>query len=934
MNIFNKVTLQSLKKNRTRTFVTIIGIMLSTALICAVTTSFASVRQYAISYFEYTDGKWHGLEKNIDNNSFKRIAESDEVKDKAVFSYIGYANIGSQNSYKPYLYISGFQEDEQGIAPIHIISGRMPENSSEILLPDHLAGNGEVYYSEGDVLDLEIGDRVANTDELINMDTDEMDYALKENLDIDSLINDNLDLINSYILRQDTPYVAVDDKNGNTINAEKLNIKETREYTVVGFYSRPEFEDTFAPGYTALTVPDEYTEDTYYTVFYRMKHMGDIYSFMEENGFEDNGMSSRTHSELLMFRGVSKYASFYGMIYGLMAVVIGLIMFGSIMLIYNAFSISVSERTKQFGLLSSIGATKKQLRKMVRFEATTLSFIGIPLGIGLGILGMWVTFLAIGSRFTIFSGDEYREPMRVCVSPTALIAASIIAFVTIRISAWIPSVRATKITAVEAIRQNSDIKQSKHVKTPKIIFKLFGLSGMLAHKYFKRSKKKYRATIISLFMSIVLFISACAFTSYLVNSVNDAYSTFKTDYIYSLYDRGIDEEETMVSPDELLRIIKNTEHITGASYYKQNYYNTYIDEKYLTKDMLKTAATENNIMSSKDGKRIVGVNVCFVDDEMYKRLLKEHGLSENEFMNEESPVGIAFDNSFDLDVETGRMVRHKAFNTDKFEAELQSYDDIEGYYVAETHIDGKVTYSSEVGTDTIDVDEFECLEEVTLKVGKVLDEEPFFVNYYSSCILYPYSALGTLLGEQGYDSYGIEFSINSDDIYGGYDALEKVFNEKGVYNGFLINYAAFAETSRNMVIIIKVFAYGFIVLISLIAAANVFNTITTNINLRRREFAMLKSVGMTAKGMRKMLNFECILYGTKALLYGLPMSAIVTYLIYISINRGIDTYFSMPWGAVGIAVLSVFLVVFATMMYSMSKIKKDNPIDALKNENL
>jgi putative ABC transport system permease protein len=161
-----------------------------------------------------------------------------------------------------------------------------------------------------------------------------------------------------------------------------------------------------------------------------------------------------------------------------------------------------------------------------------------------------------------------------------------------------------------------------------------------------------------------------------------------------------------------------------------------------------------------------------------------------------------------------------------------------------------------------------------------------------------------------------------------------MFKENDKYVGDLYNYAEFAETSRSIIVIVKVFAYGFIVLISLIAAANVFNTITTNINLRRREFAMLKSVGMTAKGMKKMLNFECILYGTKALLYGLPVSAIVTYLIYCSIRRGIDTYFSIPWGAVGIAVLSVFLVVFSTMMYSMSKIKKDNPIDALKNENL
>ena len=130
------------------------------------------------------------------------------------------------------------------------------------------------------------------------------------------------------------------------------------------------------------------------------------------------------------------------------------------------------------------------------------------------------------------------------------------------------------------------------------------------------------------------------------------------------------------------------------------------------------------------------------------------------------------------------------------------------------------------------------------------------------------------------------------------------------------------------------FSYGFIVLISLIAAANVFNTISTNISLRRREFAMLKSVGMTQKGFNKMMNFECLLYGSHALLFGLPVSCGVTYLIYLAIMEGFETTFHLPWTAIGIAVLSVFLVVGATMMYSMSKVKKDNPIDALKNENL
>ena len=182
--------------------------------------------------------------------------------------------------------------------------------------------------------------------------------------------------------------------------------------------------------------------------------------------------------------------------------------------------------------------------------------------------------------------------------------------------------------------------------------------------------------------------------------------------------------------------------------------------------------------------------------------------------------------------------------------------------------------------------------------------------------------------------YGLLYFIRSDDIHKGFEELQKAMKEMKMDDLYIHNYAKNAEDERNAALIVKVFAYGFIVLISLIAAANVFNTITTNINLRRREFAMLKSVGMTQKGMRKMLNYECILYGSKALIYGIPASAVITYLIYGAINKAIDTPFTMPWKAVGVAVLSVFLVVFVTMMYSMGKIKKDNTIDALKNENL
>ncbi|MDR1067806.1 MAG: ABC transporter permease, partial [Clostridiales Family XIII bacterium] len=149
---------------------------------------------------------------------------------------------------------------------------------------------------------------------------------------------------------------------------------------------------------------------------------------------------------------------------------------------------------------------------------------------------------------------------------------------------------------------------------------------------------------------------------------------------------------------------------------------------------------------------------------------------------------------------------------------------------------------------------------------------------------------------------------------------------------YLTNMAEELEQNRSIILVVNVFTYGFVVLISLIAIANVFNTVSTGINLRRREFAMLRSVGMTDRGFNRMMNCECVFYGLKSLLFALPVAVGVTYLIYRAMMNGVDIAFSLPWASIGISVLSVFLVVFVTMLYAVGKVKKANVIDALRDE--
>lgn len=903
MNVFHKVTIQLLRKNRTRTVVTIIGIILSAAMICAVTTFTSSIQNYVIQDQIYSEGNWHGRALDRDYKTYEAVKSSDKIEEAACFERLGYAIAeGCKNEFKPYIYLLGADGKADEVFPIHIISGSFPASADEILLPEHLTanGNGGVHYEIGDRLTLALGERILNGD----------------------------------VLTQESPcYIYGDD--GRTFNGEKLEIRDTRTYTVVGFYERLgwKIEDITAPGYTALTLADEKApSDASYDVYFRMKKPVDVYSFMSQNG-----LGSSTNRDLLMYTGTFRFDNFSIVLHRLAAIVIGLIMFGSVALIYNAFSISVSERTKQFGLLSSVGATKKQLRRMVLFEAFTVSLIGIPIGILSGIGGIGVTLLLLRDKFHSIG---FNSNMTLSVSPLSVAMAAIVALITVLISAWIPSKRATKVSAVEAIRQNMDISaKQKQVKTSRLTYALFGLPGVLAQKYYKRSRKKYRTTVMSLFISIVLFVSASAFTEYLTETVSVGFESVNYDVLYQASNKDFEN----ITPDELLEQLMAANSVVGASYARERYESAEIRKEYLTEkgiSFLKTNQVQNEDNTALD----IYLRISFVDDASFRKLLKENGLKEDKFMNPNRPLALALDGITPFNTNTKKYETVYFYNCDEFEIDFLSNKEVPGYTLYDVDRDDKgnaVYRYIKNGTDYADgeiikLTKEEAVESMTAEVGKVITERPDFIRSSDArWLIYPISLADSVFeGFTEDPSYEYYFTIQSEKHKVNSEAIKSVLSENGFSSDNLYDITEQVESKRSFVTIIQVFSYGFIVLISLIAAANVFNTISTNISLRRREFAMLKSVGMTEKGFNKMMNFECLLYGSRALLYGLPVSCGVTFLIYRSIMFGYETTFHLPWTAIAIATLSVFIVVFVTMMYAMNKIKKDNPIDALKNENL
>ena len=312
MNIFNKVTLQGMKKSRTRTIVTVIGVILSAAMITAVATFGTSLLNFLVSVSIVKYGGWHVEFLDVDSSFVQERTHDNGVSNTTVFENIGYAALeGLKSPEKPYLFIAGFSQEAFNTLPISLISGRLPENSEEILVPTHVAAKGGVRFTPGDTLNLSVGSR----------------------------LDGNKDL------GQHDPYLSGEVK--------EIFVPETeRTYTVVGIYERPTFEEHSAPGYTLITKAEPADQADSFNMFITLKNPRQVRAYANSTAanevyiFNDN---------VLRFIGLSENRLFNTLLFTVGGILVAIIMIGSIFLIYNSFNISLNERTRQFGILSSVG---------------------------------------------------------------------------------------------------------------------------------------------------------------------------------------------------------------------------------------------------------------------------------------------------------------------------------------------------------------------------------------------------------------------------------------------------------------------------------------------------------------------------------------------------------------------------------------------------
>ncbi|SDM42284.1 ABC transporter permease [Lachnospira pectinoschiza] len=866
MSIFRKYTRESLKKNRTRTLVTIIGIILSMTLFTAVIEGANSGIVYMRDMVKEIEGSYHGFVSNLDQEQLEKLKNNSDIDKVAYLEDQGVAKFDSENPDKPYIRIAGMSENLENLASVGLKQGRMPENENEIIIPDNILTNGGMEFSEGEEIELSLGTREVDG-EIINPD-----MAIRENVE-ETLIN--------------------------TVS---------KKYKIVGVYNRLSYEldSRESASYLALTVDNKTNIYENVNAFFTVKKLSD-YDKVASKLKTDLGVDAvYSHRDLLGLYGALGGSAIADTIKGFAGFLLVLIVVGSVSLIYNSFAISVSERTKRIGILKSVGATKKQIRACIRYEASVLSLIAIPIGIIIGCLGMGITLYFLRDNFSATSYEYAKTQIKLAISPLGLLLAAIICYITTLIAAWIPARRAIKITALDAIRQTTDIKVSpKQLKTSKLTLKLFGFEAMMAKKNFKRNKKKYNFTIISIAASIILFITTSSFCAYADRAIFSQFKTLHNDIYYHIWQdwdvKALANDLSKLDKVDEIGFLYDTESLLFD-----------INDDYLTKDS-KKYSDDLNVYANKQY-----VACKFMDDEEFNELCNKYNLDSSEYYDSNNIKALLKNNL--SETHNGKNYRYNVIDKN-----LKNFD----INIAADKLNAS-DEKEEMAVNQIKKD-------TAFKVGACIELDDYIL-YNNMALVYPHSMLNEVLEQKFHGLYDTEMMskeiyVKAKDHKKAYSNIEQYLIAKGYTSSGLEDARETLEAEMMMIEIVDVFSYGFIILMSLITVANIFNTISTSIMLRKKEIAMLKSVGMSESGVRKMLNYECINYGFKSLILGLPVSIALSYVLYkISSMNNVFNYM-LPYRSILIAAISVFIVVFVSMLYSNSKIKKENTIDALKNEN-
>lgn len=842
MNIVNKLTLRHLKENKGRTVITTLGICVSVAMITAVFVAMASF----LNLFGEIDQVAGGHRHAVFGVTASQIAE---LKNDGRLERVG---ISLDN---PSYQLENRKSNSAGTGEIYIgdktnleqmftgnFEGVIPEKNNEIAVEQSLIDKNKLDWKIGDTVSIPIGNRyyMENGEKSILAGS----YFGDEEFEITEIGEFKITAI-----LHDNPATSARCKIIRGLDLSTLTLADNELASVY-----IEVKDL---NHKSLQVIKDIIED------YKI----------EEYSIDDDYLST--------YFAVDKNSATMQTFIPLVAIILVIIMIASVVLIYNSFGMSLSERVRYLGMLASVGATKNQKKASVYYEGFILGAIGIPVGIGAGVLGIGITLKAVGGKIIetgMLNGvDSNNMDMNVVVPFWAIAGIILFSVLTIFISSVVPSRKASSVTPIDAIRQRKEIfVKAKSLKSPKIIRKVFGYEGELAYKNLKRNGRKGRVITASIALSVILFFSCNYFCDMFTMSANLETMPYQVQATVSYEYK-----------DEFLKALDDVSDIDNFYCVNNAFYTVSSDENSSLRNKEYLTSGYSKFFNQK---RYLFINM--IDDKDFNKLCEDNDIDYKKYYGSEIKA-IVLNN-----------VNHKNDSKPFSEKMLDYTFDNTEYQVQFTDF---VKY--DIKNNLLNINPADS-------ISVYIPLSSYYNNYVKNI---PDNSLLYMLG--------IETKAHEQVA----DSIQEIFDTNEFGSKYVSDYTENMKTMNTVAFVIQVFVYGFIALITLITIANIINTVSTGIAMRRKEFAMLKSVGTTPAGFKKMVVLESAFYGMKALAAALPISAAICRLLNYTVGSN-SIPFEINWLLCLCVIAAVFVIVGISMLYSVSKLKNDSIVETLKEE--
>ena len=917
MKILFLYTKRMLAANKARTAVTFAGIVLSFALLTAVLTGTSSLFHFFSEFMKVRDGDYYGVIYNCDEEDEARLAQSEEVTQSCRMGIVGIANkefgteTGLSLSRKAYVVIGSVDADYFDTMGVKLIEGRLAETDNEVIIPQMMTTYGTDFHV-GDTITWQIGERLGADGRII----------------------------------QHQQQIQEDRNSEDGCEKETIQVEQTKTYTIVGISTNPGYQNTYEPCFLVLTTG---VQTTISDIYLKTKSIDDTSDFIAEN-FGDH--QSKTNETLLRYfgKGVSdvRYTLF-----GMCAVLMVVIAIASVALIYNSFSISLTERTRQFGLFKSIGATRFQVMTSVFFEAGFLAVSAIPAGLFIGCAGVSCVFKILKNNFDAMinsAGAAYAGSVSIIFYTKVwyLVVAAVAGIITILVSAMVPALRAGRISPIEAIRQTNDIKDPKFARNIRgrgILGTVFGVGGLIAHRNAKRNKKSYRAISFSLAICLFLFLGGSGFIYYMRLSMKGLNVPYYYNYhiqFNSIYNDTFDQEYlTQEFREKLVGQLRTSSSIIEAVYIRKANLHIVVDESNLT-DVGKLAVGEYIV----DGQMHYRDQVYFVEDTEYEAYLKQLGLNPEEYLRAENPKILilnAVKGAADFDDGRRRFYEGAMFKDSSELTEISIMEQKKigdaSYAYPDPEDPSMMIYLVGDGRTAQSDDDFkkfkvpveESMEKLSFEIGETVNAEdyPYWAWAGDWGFVLPLSAYNEeLFIMPNIQDYAYVKTIDSE------RALELMSELRNEYDeSFDIGMPPQTDQyEANMMRILNVCLMCFLILIVLISLANIANTITTAVRLRTREYAMIKAAGCSKYTFLRMIFAENLSYTLRGFVIGGLMGALANYKSYSYLKYSIYTNKVIPIGLYAVGAAAFILVMIFSTVYTWRKVKRGNICEELRQE--